>query len=429
MSGETLTCSSQFHNHSGSKYEKHKVPIELFINNKQKSFFKSCSYCRDYDQNKKKKHKSTEIKFELDANTNQCKSSYHASLGSIYPKNKVPLLEFENVKNKDLPFKACSICRNHKRSMEHKNKLKKDLLSKQRKLDNPEFQYCSHSYHNYEGVSVYPRHKVPINLFSDVDGTLYINCQDCRTYEQNNLSIIYSPKYRQKYRDYIKMLKDERIDKYGCCCCICECILLYNEKTQSINVYNTYLIDDQRYVNIDNIIYLSNDAIQCFKSQIEYTILEFDHLTEQEQRQKGLLLDNEEYIGKINIVSHMSSFASIKSESLKCQLICSKCHLIETIKREKHIIPRTELTKKKINYITPLKLKGCLNCGFNDSNLLRFFEFDHLDPITKLDHISNMVYKIDFTYEEFVKEVSKCRVLCRWCHALHSLKQRKKSDD
>ncbi len=60
----------------------------------------------------------------------------------------------------------------------------------------------------------------------------------------------------------------------------------------------------------------------------------------------------------------------------------------------------------------------------SEPSLLRFLEFDHLDPINKRDGITDMIYNINFTYQEFVDEVSKCRVLCRWCHTLHSRSQR-----
>lgn len=63
--------------------------------------------------------------------------------------------------------------------------------------------------------------------------------------------------------------------------------------------------------------------------------------------------------------------------------------------------------KRKLEALTLLG-GCCINCG-TTSNL----EFDHIDPLTKINIISNMYTA---KYELFIAEVHKCQLLCHDCH-------------
>jgi|AntRauTorcE11897_2_1112592.scaffolds.fasta_scaffold06430_2 5-methylcytosine-specific restriction endonuclease McrA len=59
-----------------------------------------------------------------------------------------------------------------------------------------------------------------------------------------------------------------------------------------------------------------------------------------------------------------------------------------------------------------VKLGGtCNHCGCDDLDDL---EFDHIDPLTKVDAISNLATG---SKEAFDKELGKCQLLCNSCHA------------
>jgi len=61
-------------------------------------------------------------------------------------------------------------------------------------------------------------------------------------------------------------------------------------------------------------------------------------------------------------------------------------------------------------------------CGYN--NILRFLEFDHLDPTQKIKDITGMVQNKNYSVDDVIFEISKCRILCRYCHRFHTKYQR-----
>lgn len=62
---------------------------------------------------------------------------------------------------------------------------------------------------------------------------------------------------------------------------------------------------------------------------------------------------------------------------------------------------------------------GCEMCGTKD---VRVLVFDHLDRSTKEEAVGQLVVK-GSTLDKIWREVSKCRVLCANCHAIHTAEQ------
>lgn len=143
----------------------------------------------------------------------------------------------------------------------------------------------------------------------------------------------------------------------------------------------------------ENNKYTSKDFINKHVKDIEWDILQLDHLTEKEQRERGMLKDDEIYIPKKQMVSKLSSLSAMKLEALKCQLLCVKCHLKETISREsgRYILSKSHAERDKLSIVNELKLTGCSICGYMNTDLPRFFYFDHIDPSLKTKEISRMV--------------------------------------
>ena len=54
----------------------------------------------------------------------------------------------------------------------------------------------------------------------------------------------------------------------------------------------------------------------------------------------------------------------------------------------------------------------CCQCGESDPIVL---DFDHIDPMTKTDTISNLVHR-DASWLRIETELKKCQVLCANCH-------------
>jgi hypothetical protein len=68
------------------------------------------------------------------------------------------------------------------------------------------------------------------------------------------------------------------------------------------------------------------------------------------------------------------------------------------------------------------KKNGCEDCGFNAHPAA--LDLDHIDPrtkyVTKTGRRQNPGAMVGYLPEIFALELSKCRVLCKNCHAIHT---------
>ena len=97
----------------------------------------------------------------------------------------------------------------------------------------------------------------------------------------------------------------------------------------------------------------------------------------------------------------------------------------ETIRREVglDIKERSHSERQKLDITNSLKLKGCEVCGYADKTMLRFLDFDHIDPLMKREVISRMVKDNAYSADELLTEINKCRIVCRHCHIIHTKTQ------
>ncbi len=322
-------------------------------------------------------------------------------------------------------------------------------------------------------ASKYPYDQVPIQLFKQFpdrkNTPILITCIDCRDYfnkqrndlnkkskeycQENNiilcsrcnnvineLNITYNINgevgsqctlCKNKYKEYCEKskivrneIKYELIEEHQCSCELCQSIFIIEEQNLSVVVeIPTYIIDDVRLCDYKGKIYTSLEFIHQFKNQLIYGILEYDHLLEHEQRESGILLEGDIYEPKIKNVSDYRSKENIKHEGGKCKLLCSRCHMIETIKRQDGKFNLCILERSKRNYIRELKKTGCINCLYVNEDLLRFFNFDHLDPSIKIADICVMMRDNNCTFDEMIEEIKKTQILCRFCHYIVTQKQ------
>jgi hypothetical protein len=220
----------------------------------------------------------------------------------------------------------------------------------------------------------------------------------------------------------------ELIEKYEVSCQRC-CCLYFKPKGDELIVeqYSTYLkSDNKRYCIVGLQEYSVSHVLSNFRHLLELSIIEMDHLTMEEQLERKLIKSSDEYCPKKNMVSALKSEDAMRLEARKCQHLCMKCHLIITIEREIGLYPG--LTKGRISeqekaaYVYKIKATGCVSCGLKDETLPRFFDMDHLG--NKVDGISEMIKNPDVTLEDVIDETKKCRVLCKHCHRIHTMKQK-----
>ena len=95
-----------------------------------------------------------------------CSYAAHNSCSGLqYKKEQVPIEFFRKPNKPDTNlYRTCSGCRNYtKKSSDKRKDLHKKLFEESKK--DPDFSVCLSSCHHFKGVSLYPREKVPRNLF------------------------------------------------------------------------------------------------------------------------------------------------------------------------------------------------------------------------------------------------------------------------
>jgi 5-methylcytosine-specific restriction endonuclease McrA len=72
---------------------------------------------------------------------------------------------------------------------------------------------------------------------------------------------------------------------------------------------------------------------------------------------------------------------------------------------------RKKYTEKRIQECLDYLGNKCVKCG-STHNL----EFDHIDPKTKIENISNAVRAQCWSWKRLIIELDKCQLLCKPCH-------------
>ena len=399
-------------------------------------------------------------------------------MGSIYPKEKVPIEEFaKDPQNYEKGFYIqCKSCREYfRKAAVRRTTLLKEKVSKARVSLLTEVHCCGSHIHDHFGVSKYERNKVPKHLFrkatDNPKSDLYEQCSDCRNHHSNILNKWRNIGRNEAFEFGLKICCDcnkiitennvafnrngvlsskclqckkisnersrgltnirykillELLEKHECSCYKCKCIYFKpQENSLIIERHETYSKNDgKRYLLFSGTEFSVQYIIKYARDDLELSIIDLDHLTEHEQRERGILKADEPFVPKSYIVSRMRSESLMRLESLKCQHLCARCHVEETIRREKGT-EKFGVAKEKADYSNKIKLNGCTSCGYKNPELLRFLEHDHLDQSTKIASISQMIANPQFSLNDVTLECSKCRVLCRFCHRIHSRNQRK----
>jgi hypothetical protein len=482
MEEKFIACGGKHTPAIKSPHPKNKVPEELF-KGKNGKFYVMCLHCRNYETGNKKKsyieNKESKKQEIITKKTMSDEYSYCPYFGhenivkSIHPKDKVPIRLFRKDEN-DPDSKLninCFDCRIYNTNHRKKYAIEKKQEISSKKQDNTEYSYCPYFRHGTITNSIYPRDKVPIQFFRSDENNpkshLLENCMDCRKYknehakEQRNireckakekgLHVCTECRKPIKHEERAINLDDTLCDNCNACknkedisiqnridikidiiknnqCSCVKCKnLFFKPDGDSIIVDKvpTYETNGNIYAIYNDKEMLVTDIIDLYYNNLELSILELDHLTEDEQRERGLLLEHEKYIPKKNMLSKISGKKSMETEILKCQMLCIFCHVEETIRREKGIYKKYGNFKLKHEYVKKFKDQGCVSCGYVNIDMPRFFDMDHLNPDNKITTISIMCCNSDYILDDVINECTKCRVLCKFCHRIHTVKQQK----
>lgn len=116
----------------------------------------------------------------------------------------------------------------------------------------------------------------------------------------------------------------------------------------------------------------------------------------------------------------------LHAQCKNCYKLYRKSYQKEHYKKYKNeYLKRATMRRQRLrdeyrtNMILFLKDKSCQLCSEDD---IRTFEFDHIDPESKLFSISQGV-KMGYNWTEILTEIKKCRILCANCHKKHTSNQ------
>lgn len=150
----------------------------------------------------------------------------------------------------------------------------------------------------------------------------------------------------------------------------------------------------------------------------DWRLLENDHVNNDKSRNSN---------GKrYRTISKNTSFKKVIEELGKCEVVCIKCHRIRTHSRfpEKNTVSHTFNDKKaeRRAFVDREKIKSgaCALCEEKvTESTMYLFDWDHKDPTTKLDNISDLCNELK-SLSVIKAEIDKCRLLCCSCHRLHT---------
>ena len=380
--------------------------------------------------------------------------------------NKIKPYEEMNTNIDGTPAKCCIKCRDNSRVWA-KNE-KENILELRKVYDETKSEFWVCNGNNHNRYSNYPRDKVPKIMFETYNG-MCESCEDCRKGLQNEHQIRkeYAESIGKNYCGECRTIKfDEEMGinlngdksnqckkckiashdrsmgiskekqdiklnimlKMKSCCEICNVIFLKNPDPNSIApiIIHPYQAKEETFVDYEDCSYELDYFFTKYGHLIDCRLTDYDHLPESEQIARG-----KSYAPKNHPVNKAGTIKRILTEIDKTQLICHLCHVYVTEKRHMLQFPGSNkrdhlslLVKEKLEYINNDKKRGCSSCTYKNDNCPKFFEYDHLIPGDKLCCISSMVLT-SCSLEELKVELNKCRLLCAYCHKIHTDKQTK----
>ncbi len=297
----------------------------------------------------------------------QCHNIKHSSCGSLYPSHSVPSRFFANPYN-DEYYKTCLACREY---------IKKCRTTPDTTPDEYGLFECK-------------------------------QCKSLRTEDICEKCMYAGVENTQTRIINDHLLTWEKILEIGCCCERCGLSFKQKENgTPGFDVLKGPISD-----------------IGLTQDNVEYRNMEWDHLTAKEQMERF----GKNYGGKRRGVSGIHTYEEKKMEAKKCMLLCILCHKLITAERRGIATSFRRYELDKLEYVKARKREtgACQSCGFKvDESNFTYFEWDHIDPTTKCKTISKIALTghVLHTMEYLVVELSKCRLLCSFCHRLNSSKQ------
>lgn len=105
-----------------------------------------------------------------------------------------------------------------------------------------------------------------------------------------------------------------------------------------------------------------------------------------------------------------------------CQSLYSRKHYVSNppmYSKKRLESNRRLVTRNRLHAIEFLRTHPCVDCGEADPVVL---EFDHVDPTTKVDSVSDLI-RCAYSLERVKAEMARCEVRCVHCHRRRTARQ------
>lgn len=103
------------------------------------------------------------------------------------------------------------------------------------------------------------------------------------------------------------------------------------------------------------------------------------------------------------------------------KFLCGNCHRDEIHGNSYNTTKRQPSLQSLLDYVNKEKkrIDNCQRCEMKVEEKYWRFDFDHLDPITKITNIATMVTECHkYTIDDIRNEISKTQLLCHNCHMI-----------
>lgn len=132
---------------------------------------------------------------------------------------------------------------------------------------------------------------------------------------------------------------------------------------------------------------------------------------------------------KCGIEKPADEFAVRKDRADGRATVCLACHRVYARAHcaangpyylEKAARARRQMRSRNLEALLAyLRTHPCVDCGETD---VRVLQFDHIDPSTKIENISELLR--DHPWNAVLTEISKCAIRCANCHRRKTLRER-----
>jgi hypothetical protein len=128
----------------------------------------------------------------------------------------------------------------------------------------------------------------------------------------------------------------------------------------------------------------------------------------------------------------LKSRADLLAEVAKCDVVCANCHRVRTRKQHRAYLAKRTLSmrgrtpglrerwRRNADLLDQLRSVPCVDCGRSFAQCS--MEFDHRDPTTKVDAVTQMI--ANSSEDKLLAEAAKCDIVCANCHRLRTHRRR-----